>query len=72
MCECFKIGGPFIAEDPNCPIHGREAQQRERDHEDEIASLNRKIEILAAAIGDLAEIVRDLGGRVYHMENPNP
>ena len=23
MCECFKIGGPFIAEDPDCPIHGQ-------------------------------------------------
>jgi hypothetical protein len=22
MCKCFQIGGPFIAEDPDCPIHG--------------------------------------------------
>ena len=22
MCECYQIGGPFIAEDPECPIHG--------------------------------------------------
>jgi hypothetical protein len=21
-CECYQIGGPFIAEDPDCPIHG--------------------------------------------------
>ena len=21
-CECYMIGGPFIAEDPDCPIHG--------------------------------------------------
>lgn len=25
MCECYKIGGPFIAEDPDCPVHGRRA-----------------------------------------------
>jgi hypothetical protein len=29
MCECHQIGGPFIAEDPNCPVHGRDAQERE-------------------------------------------
>lgn len=22
MCECYQIGGPFIAEDPDCPVHG--------------------------------------------------
>jgi len=22
-CECYTIGGPFIAEDPECPAHGR-------------------------------------------------
>lgn len=21
--QCFIIGGPFIAEDPNCPVHGK-------------------------------------------------
>ena len=25
MCDCFRIGGPFIAEDPDCPIHGRQS-----------------------------------------------
>jgi hypothetical protein len=28
--ECYRVGGPWIAEDPNCPIHGAEAQQRGR------------------------------------------
>lgn len=22
MCRCYEIGGPFIAEDPDCPEHG--------------------------------------------------
>jgi hypothetical protein len=27
MCECYQIGGRFIAEDPDCPEHGTEAQR---------------------------------------------
>lgn len=27
MCQCYQIGGPFIAEDPDCSEHGREAQR---------------------------------------------
>lgn len=23
--QCFIIGGPFIAQDPNCPVHGRQS-----------------------------------------------
>ena len=29
MCECYQIGGRFIAEDPDCPIHGRASEGRE-------------------------------------------
>lgn len=29
-CECYTIGGPFIAEDPMCPIHGVAAQVAEQ------------------------------------------
>lgn len=31
MCECHQIGGPFIAEDPDCPIHGSEGILRRLD-----------------------------------------
>lgn len=34
-CQCHQIGGPFIAEDPDCPSHGREAQRAEK-HRDVI------------------------------------
>jgi len=27
-CECFRIGGPFIGADPNCPAHGTQATDR--------------------------------------------
>ena len=36
--ECFMIGGPWIAENPDCPIHGTYAQERERTG-DEIISM---------------------------------
>lgn len=53
MCECYKIGGPFIAEDPDCPIHGREAQERELNKEKELERIERleeRIERLEAII----------------------
>jgi len=30
MCECYQVGGPFIAEDPDCPIHGTERVRLEQ------------------------------------------
>ena len=67
MCDCYKVGGPWIAEDPDCPIHGNDAQrqqamqdERSGDFEDRIAQLEielgsamRRIEVLesTAAIG---------------------
>jgi hypothetical protein len=32
-CECYKIGGRFIAEDPDCPAHGIEAQRLRAEEE---------------------------------------
>lgn len=34
-CECYKIGGPFIAEDPHCPKHGYEAVRAREIEEEE-------------------------------------
>lgn len=28
MCECYQIGGRFIAEDPDCPIHGHSSDAK--------------------------------------------
>jgi len=38
MCECYQIGGRFIAEDPECPVHGTEAQ---RDNDERFALIQR-------------------------------
>lgn len=35
MCgyQCHMIGGPYIAENPECPVHGVAAQDRDRAKE---------------------------------------
>lgn len=43
MCECYRIGGPFVAEDPDCPEHGWEAQREAREQEEEQASLDQRL-----------------------------
>lgn len=44
MCECYKIGGPFIAEDPECPVHGTEAQIREEECDAAMADMRRELD----------------------------
>lgn len=29
-CQCYQIGGPFIAEDPDCLVHGSAGLDRAR------------------------------------------
>lgn len=36
MCECYKIGGPFVSYDPDCPAHGDDAQRREAERAAEL------------------------------------
>lgn len=44
MCQCYQIGGPFIAEDPDCPVHGREAQQQQVERQSVIDQLEMAVE----------------------------
>ena len=49
-CECYQIGGPWIAEDPNCPAHGRGGLQDELEEaEAVIEQLREEISALRAA-----------------------
>ena len=68
MCDCYKIGGPWIAEDPDCPVHGREAQwQREQDEaahqslEDRVAALEEIVTRQTDIIRQLAEWIQQTG-----------
>lgn len=47
--RCYEIGGPWITYDPDCPIHGNEAQERDsrqneadRMRDNEIKYLKRR------------------------------
>ena len=62
MCECYMIGGPWIAEDPNCPFHGY-AAQRERE---EMESANRSIE---DRLQTLEEKMHEAMCRIRELEN---
>lgn len=56
-CECHRIDGPWIAEDPNCPRHGVEATIRAN----KIDNLRVRIENLASAeVRELLNEILDL------------
>lgn len=59
--QCHEIGGPWIAENPDCPIHGTEAQARDR------AEYARQAEE-AAAMEALLKVIADLTTRVESLE----
>ena len=68
MCECYKIGGPFIAEDPDCPIHGTEAQWEREQREMERQTLEERVALLeeiadrqSDQIRMLQEMIRQTG-----------
>lgn len=45
-CECFVIGGPFIAEDPDCEVHG-------------VDGYAARLEQAEARIAELEDAIRD-------------
>ena len=60
MCECYMIGGPWIEEDPNCPIHGREAQRERKEIEDTNKSIEERLELLETKLHDAMCRIREL------------
>lgn len=68
MCQCYVPGGPFIEEDPDCPIHGSEAQCRDRalreDMEAEEQSredLEKRVESLEEQVSELQSVIEAQG-----------
>lgn len=55
MCECYKIGGPWIAEDPDCPVHGYEARIRDREREQDDDRMNARILELERQVSELTK-----------------
>jgi len=44
--QCHEVGGPWIAEDPNCPVHGYEAQAAAREQQEREDAILAAVEIL--------------------------
>jgi hypothetical protein len=53
--ECYQIGGPWIAENPRCPVHGVEAQR----HSDDLDRLSLRVD-QAETLADLREILHEI------------
>lgn len=60
-CDCYKIGGPWITYDPDCPAHGDDAQreeklreqaedEREERHQAELLERDRRIAVLESKV----------------------
>ena len=61
-CECFQIGGPFIAEDPDCPAHGQFGLRHD------VERLELEVEVLRSA---LLIIANDASWRLNGVCDPN-
>lgn len=55
MCDCYKVGGPWVAEDPDCPVHGRDAQLRDQWREDKEQAMQDQIDDLYRRIQRLED-----------------
>lgn len=62
MCECFTVGGRFIAEDPDCPTHGVEAQRDAARAEWESQAKDARIAELEQRIEELENQISILHG----------
>ncbi len=52
--QCFIIGGPFISEDPECPVHGAEGRREREAKEQETESLRTALrEAVMCVVDDL-------------------
>ncbi len=53
--ECYRVGGPWIAENPACPIHGADGQRHDRD----LDQLSEQVE-QAESIEELRELMLEM------------
>jgi hypothetical protein len=61
--QCHMIGGPYIAENPACPVHGEEARYRERQHDMKMASIHtilQQVWYREISAGDAMEMIEQL------------
>lgn len=62
-CECYRIGGRFIAEDPDCHEHGTEAVRRQIENETQMERIEEALQELynqETTPQDVMELIRSL------------
>lgn len=63
-CDCYKIGGPWITYDPNCPKHGDYAQREQQEMEEQQAEAQKTMDDIISTVDQiqlkLKEIERKL------------
>lgn len=52
-CDCYKVGGPWVDFDPDCPAHGYEAQRENKEREREDSEKDARIAALEARVAAL-------------------
>lgn len=57
--QCHEVGGPWIAENPDCPIHGLAAQSEQESREEEKTRLKEAL-CEASTVEDLSVIIYDM------------
>lgn len=72
--ECYTIGGPWIEEDPDCPVHGYEAVRAQRQREELFERLDARLHRAlatcppeaAAEIRGALQDIDELRGHIGH------
>lgn len=62
--QCHEIGGPYIAENPDCPEHGAAGQARREEEEAERSTVAQ----LLQQVEDLQDKVKALDARLSAVE----
>lgn len=62
MCECHRIGGPWIAEDPDCVVHGTARVSRERECDELVQRASETVDVT-----ELRSIVVQLVGIIENI-----
>ena len=60
-CEyrCYEIGGPWVAENPVCPVHGTDAQAEDNRRSSVKEELQQRISE-AQTVEDLQAVLHDI------------
>jgi hypothetical protein len=62
-CECYRVGGRFIAEDPACDVHGSAAQAEQQRSENLKESIYLSLS-RAETVEDLRAVLHDILGMI--------